>query len=403
MNLSRFNRERSEIAAAVYGRVVAKTRRAPALIREYIDDIAGGFDARVYRGVTGALRPIGARLELAGPLDQLRELAERATLLFAPTHSSNLDSIVFGMALLRARLPASVYATGKHMYRNPVVAAFMRNLGAYRVDRAQTSPLYVLVLTEYSTELLDRGFHSIVFPGATRCRSNEVEHSPKLGLLRTALRSKSPVYIVPVTINYAAVLEAETLIRYHLEGRSHERIVGDELFGWGRLAALARRVWALSKSVVVRFDEPLPRGGTSRQLGEALVAAYQRNTVLFSTHIVGRALYDLAVARAGTDDITELLSLSRTELTFAQGEAHTVIARTMEMIRSAPDHGRLHRNVDRMAPEEIVKDARTTWVACHRSSVVDSHHGELVVEEPRLLYFYRNRSSHIKSRDERWM
>jgi glycerol-3-phosphate O-acyltransferase len=43
------------------------------------------------------------------------------------------------------------------------------------------------VLKEYSTVLLEHGYHSLFFPGGTRSRSGGVERRLKLGLLGTAL------------------------------------------------------------------------------------------------------------------------------------------------------------------------------------------------------------------------
>ena len=60
------------------------------------------------------------------------------------------------------------------------------------------------------------------FPGGTRSRSGMIEQKLKLGLLGSALSAYSerisrgderPIYIVPVTINYPLVLEAETSSR----------------------------------------------------------------------------------------------------------------------------------------------------------------------------------------------
>src|SRR5690606_23791415 len=157
-----------------------------------------------------------------------------------PTHSSNMDSIVLGFALREAMLPPVTYGAGKNLFSNPFISFFMHNLGAYRVDRRLKFALYKDVLKEYSTVLLERGFHSLFFPGGTRNRSNRVEDHLKLGLLgtglaayRNSLRAGAPsrrIYVVPATINYRLVLEAETLIEDYLEetGRSRYIIEDDE-------------------------------------------------------------------------------------------------------------------------------------------------------------------------------
>lgn len=56
------------------------------------------------------------------------------TMIYVPTHLSNLDSPVFAYALESAGLPPVTYGAGKNLFTNPVLSFFMRNLGAYRVD-----------------------------------------------------------------------------------------------------------------------------------------------------------------------------------------------------------------------------------------------------------------------------
>jgi glycerol-3-phosphate O-acyltransferase len=184
------------------------------LSRYYARDIAGNFDPRVYKLVTrlgapvvsGLLAPrstlknlkntlhlslLDDRLIVQGPTDTIRSLATKGTLVFVPTHLSNLDSVVFGFALERAGLPPATYGAGKNLFTNPVLSYFMHNLGAYRVDRRLKHALYKDVLKTYSCVLLERGFHSLFFPGGTRSRSGGVERRLKLGLAGTALEAFS--------------------------------------------------------------------------------------------------------------------------------------------------------------------------------------------------------------------
>lgn len=402
MDLCRYEREREAIAAAVARRVARKTRRDPARVQAHLRDIAGGFDRRVYLAITSLIRPVANRVELAGPLERVRVASREGTVVFAPTHASNLDSLLLGTCLIRAGLPACVYATGKHMYRSRPIAAALGKLGAYRVDRAETSRLYLLVLAEYAAELIERGFHSIVFPGATRCRTGAVERELKLGLLGAALRAGAPVRIVPVTINYATVLEARTLIQYHLEGRGHERIVGEESFGWGRVPTLLRRVWRLSGSVVVKFGEPLSSGIGKHDLGGALADAFERNTVWFATHVVARALFDALAGRSGTDDASRLSGLPRGERSIPAEAAAAAVARAGQMLRSAASPGGVHPSAEGVAPEALVSRAQSAWRACHGSPPLVREADRVVIEDVPLLSYYRNRTAHVAATPSPW-
>ncbi len=219
-------------------------QRVRELSTRYASDVAGHFDPRVYGFATKAIAPLigmmmsplqtmrhlgGAfdlraldgRVVVQGPIGTVRTLAEKGTLIFMPTHLSNLDSVVFGFALERAGLPPATYGAGKNLFTNPVLSFFMHNLGAYRVDRRLRHGLYKDVLKAYSCIVLEHGYHSLFFPGGTRSRSGGLERKLKLGLAgtgveamaRTAARGEMrKVFFVPATINYLLTLEAETLI-----------------------------------------------------------------------------------------------------------------------------------------------------------------------------------------------
>ncbi|HEY1546629.1 MAG TPA: 1-acyl-sn-glycerol-3-phosphate acyltransferase, partial [Kofleriaceae bacterium] len=245
------------------------------LVRFYGKDVVGNFDPRVYKFATGigpsilgalfspmtsfkeglaALGNLETRIQPDGEIDLARACAERGTIIVTPTHSSNMDSPAIGFGLLRAHLPPTTYGAGKNLFTNPFISFFMRNLGAYRVDRRLRFELYKDVLKEYSTVLLEHGYHSLFFPGGTRCRSNIIEKHLKLGLLGTSVtayknmvREGAPnkrLYIVPATINYRLVLEAETLIDDYLAetGKSRYIITDDEFSRVGRMVEFFRKI-----------------------------------------------------------------------------------------------------------------------------------------------------------------
>src|SRR4029078_6617638 len=182
-----------------------------------------------------ALRNLDARIHSDGEPDRARGCAERGTIVVTPTHSSNMDSPAIGLGLTRAGLPPTTYGAGKNLFTTPFISFFRRTPGAYRVDRRLKFELYKDVLKEYSTVLLEHGYHSLFFPGGTRSRSNLVENHLKLGLLGTSvtayknsIRAGAPhkrLYIVPVTINYRLVLEAETLIDDYLAETGKSRYI----------------------------------------------------------------------------------------------------------------------------------------------------------------------------------
>jgi glycerol-3-phosphate O-acyltransferase len=344
------------------------------LVRHYASDVAGNFNPRVYGFATRALPPLlggllspratlrnlpriiagmrpggaGAAFEtlddrviVDGPVDDIRRLAGLGTLVFVPTHLSNLDSVVFGFALERARLPPATYGAGKNLFTNPVLSFFMQNLGAYRVDRRLKHGLYKDVLKTYSCVLIEKGYHSLFFPGGTRSRSGGVERRLKLGLAgtgveafaRTASKGKAQnVFFVPATINYLLTLEAETLIDDFLqeEGKARYIIEDDESTRLGRVTAFMQKILGLDAGCVIRFGPPMDCFGNAvdadavshdghgrkvdptsyvlgdgdrpghdaareaqytRELGELITVAFRRGTVAMATHLVAAAAF----------------------------------------------------------------------------------------------------------------
>lgn len=388
-DVRRYNADRAAIADAVLHRVGGNRADVAAIVEE----IAGTFSPTLH-GATIALLPhlIGAgfggtfddRVDVHGDLDAIRELATRATIILAPTHSSNLDSIVLGLVAGRARLPPFAYASGRHIYRHRVFAQLMRRLGAYKLDPDRRDRLYLRIVNVYVNELLARGYHSVIFPTGTRCRSGEVESKVKLGLLGAAVHTPGSIAIVPVTINYQIVLEADHLIAYHLAGRSHERIVGDELFVRGRLLASARRFATLDQRVAIHIDEPIDPHAVQpwrSQLSTALTSAYRRGTVFFPTHVVARALSD------GGD--------SRGALDLTIDGARQAVATTRRRLAADPALGRPWTGMLAMSDDDVLDAALRAWASWHPTPPATKRDDRIAITNPDLLLFYRNRTIHI--------
>jgi len=433
-----------------------------SLAHYYTRDVVGNFNPRVYRFASGllptalglaftplhfsegfsGLERLADRVQIQGPLELLRRLAFDGTLIVAPTHSSNMDSIVLGFALEQGGLPPCTYGAGKNLFTNRLISFFMHNLGAYRVDRRLKFGLYKEVLKEYSTVLLERGYHSLFFPGGTRCRSNVIESKLKLGLLGTGLQAFQntlrPIYVVPTTINYHLVLEAETLVDDFLaeQGKSRYIIDDDEFSRLGRVVEFLRRVLALEESVVVRFGRPLDlfgnsvdddgrsrdrrgrvvdpssyvRGGSgevvadrqrdmqyTRELGEALAAAYRRETVFLTSHLTTRVLFDAVVELTRARDVYRLLRVPRHELHVPIDEVNDGVARLRDRIAAHPEVGFVHERVAEMRPGDIVADALRALGAYHTRPVAHRERDLVCIDNPRLLYYYRNRTAHLEA------
>jgi glycerol-3-phosphate O-acyltransferase len=440
----------------------------------YARDVAGNFDPRVYRFASRAvapligllmsptqtlahfsgafdLRALDGRVLIEGPLGRISALAEKGTLVFVPTHLSNLDSVVFGFALERAGLPPATYGAGKNLFTNPLLSFFMHNLGAYRVDRRIRHALYKDVLKTYSCVVLERGYHSLFFPGGTRSRSGAVERHLKLGLMgsgveamaRTAAQGQvRHVFFVPATINYLLTLEAETLVDDFLkeEGKHRYIIEDDESSRVGRIATFLRKLLGLDAACVVRFGRPLDCFGNevdedavsrdvharavdrvsyltgedgrvgpdpardaqyTRELADAVVAAFRRDTVAMATHLVAACAFAELCERTGLDrrdrtegsrDIFALLG-RQDDVVVSRSSLAERIERLRDRAGELESRGRvvLRPHLARATGREILDEALRAFSGYHTTAVLEPRGADLVLVDTRLIFYYQNR------------
>jgi len=433
------------------------------IVTDMTRDVAGNFDPRVYRFARHAVpRLIGGVMEprsltrnlmraedesverilkVQGDLEHLRHLQDEGSLVFVPTHSSNLDSIVLSEALELSGLPPVVYGAGKNLFTNPIISFFMHNLGAYRVDRRIRVGLYKNILKLYSQVMIERGYHSLFFPGGTRSRSGMIERHVKLGLLGSGVeaftmnrvrRVDRPVWFVPTTINYALVLEAETLIKDWLveEGQARYIIEDDEFSRIDRWYAFFRKMVGMSGACVIRFGEPIdpfgnrlddrgqsltPTGRTidpggyverrgkpvidsvrdaayTRELSEVLAKRYEQDTVLMSTQVVAHVLFrDLVQSSPGLDLFARLrlrgeVGLDRETLCRELGEAR-------DRLCALEERGRVRNSEDvkQDTPNELLERAMSYWSGYHDSIAATLEGERVVIGDPSLLLYYQNR------------
>lgn len=432
------------------------------IVTRMANDVAGNFDPRVFRFaarvvpslLTGAMKPShvvrglldgGAKLdELVvgqGPITKLRHLQTKGTLVYVPTHSSNLDSLAIAWVLYREGLAPAVYGAGKNLFTNSIISFFMHNLGAYRVDRRIKAILYKDVLKTYSCILIERGYHSLFFPGGTRSRSGAIERHLKLGLAGTGVEAfarnqsrgiKRPIYFVPATINYVLVLEAETLIDDHLKeaGRARYIIEDDEFSQLERWIAFFNRMQTFETACVIRFGEPMdpfcnpvdddgnslaPDGRTidpasyvtrrgaaavdhardaayTRDLGKAIADRYVHETVVMPTQLAAHIMFRRLVrATPGLDLFARLRY--RGEIAIPRDELVEEIGRARDDLRRLEAEGRVHTSnlVRRAEPEVIFERALAAWEGYHERPIARRVGGSLILEDPNLVLFYQNR------------
>lgn len=453
-----------------------KRRILWSLVESYAEDIAGHFNPWVYRMATEALpiglsllfktqdlpefelsrgseeikralrhvRDLSDRVVLDGPTERLQQLADKGTLVFVPTHSSNMDSILVGWSLYAAGLPPVTYGAGKNLFTNPLTSFFMKNLGAYKVDRRLRHELYKKVLKLYSQVVIEHGYHSLFFPGGTRCRSNAVEQDLKLGLLGTSLQAyihnlqrdeeADPVYICPMTINYNLVLEGESLIDDHFKREGQGRYL-HEVDEFNQLSTIARfslKTMRMDSTTIIRFGEPLDCFGNevradgesydqrgrrvsradyvrsalegdivfdrerdreyTRQTGARIAESFRKNTVLMPTQVVSWVLFERLQERYPNWDVYRLIRFGAEE-TITWEELHRGLKVLLDRLQALEADGKviLSPYIHEHSAEEIAQEGMTYLKMYHTPEVVQDWSDGVLIQKVELLYFYGNR------------
>ncbi len=434
-------------------------------VSRYGHEIAGNFDERVYQAVTRAGVPalglllnavspkrlvtglpelprIEDALVVQGETEHLRRLHEVGTVILVPTHVSNLDSIVVGYALWRLGLPPFLYGAGLNLFQNPLMGFFMHNLGAYTVDRKKTDPLYKEVLKEYCTLTLEAGYDNIFFPGGTRSRSGAVEKKLKLGLLGCGVNAfvnnlnrgkpNPRVFIVPATLSFQLVLEAETLIDDFLKevGKSRYIISDDEFSRPKRVFDFIRQLFSLDSKIFFtlgRGSDPFGNyvddegnsldpsgrvidperyvlvGGVpahhaqrdaeyTREVGEKVADAFMRDAVIQSTHVTARAIFDLLRRQNPEVELVRLLRAGGPREEMLLRDVYDEAERLLVELRGLCARGgvRLGPVVSAGNAEDVVTDGLRHFSIYHHNAAAIRRGDRVFPTDRALLFYYQN-------------
>ena len=433
----------------------------------YTDEIVAHFDVKAYRLARTVLPWVYARLmnaspsrwtrflsssgktvydkiRIIGPVDHIRTLAKRGTLVVVPTHFSNLDSPTIGLTLEFMGLPAMTYGAGINLFTVKVLSYLMNNLGAYKVDRRRKNELYLEVLKNYSSVALQRGAHSLFFPGGTRSRSGSLEKKLKLGLLGTAIEAQRlslmqfpaetarSIYIVPVTLNYHFVLEARNLIRQHLamEGKEQYLIEDSTPSTSYTILKLLFKFLTATPGMTISFGAPMDvfgntvdpdghsignTGGTveladyfsfngeiredkqrdavyTRQLGDAILDSFSRHNTVLSSHLMAFTAFEMLQRRFPGFDLYQILRLPDDEAWVSYTEFAVTIERLRGQLIKLYEAGRVL-----LAPQifddvdKLIAHGLKNMGVYHTERVLYRTEDRVASEDLQLLYFYHNR------------
>lgn len=404
-------------------------------------------------------RNLFERFTITGDVAKVQSLFSHGTVIVVPTHSSNLDSILVGYAILDQimGLPSFSYGAGLNLYNFGPAAYFMNRLGAYRVDRRKKNEIYLETLKVMSNLSIQRGVNSLFFPGGTRSRSGELEKDLKMGLLGTCVEAQramcqhtkstpQKVFIVPMVICYNFVLEAPFLIEQHLRSTGKENYIflKDEGKSVRSIIRFLWRFFSTTSDITLSIGQPMDVLGNfvdaqgrsfdrygnelkiedyfrtknrinedrqreseyTKLLAERIAERYQAENVALSSHLVANAVFQMLLHDNPKLDLFGVLRLPPDDYVFpfkaVEGIVEQMRRRLLELeeyekIRLAPE-------ISALSAADLVRNGIQNLGIYHTEKpLMMNKEGDLVSSNFRVLYFYHNRlSSYHLERSVNW-
>lgn len=418
---------------------------ARAILPQFFGRVLAAAPGKWLKTIAGNVKTIHEKIPITGDIEKIRHLATKGTIVVVPTHFSNMDSIMVGWILNELGLPAFTYGAGLNLFNINILSYFMSRLGAYKLDRRKKNSLYLETLKNYSCVALQRGAHSIFFPGGTRSRSGTLEKKLKLGLLGTAIEAQKlhyknfpeetapKIYVVPCIINYHFVLEAEGLINDYLKEIGKERFFreNDEYSSSFKLIRFMLKFLSASSSLSVSFGEVMDVVGNkvddegeshnhlgqkinvknyfitngelkddnqrdeeyTKILGERIVDNYHRYNVVLTSHLVCFTVFELIRKRLNYVDLFTMLRTPVEDISVPYDEVVTGINNLKERLKVLYDKGELLMSPElRWNVDKIIDHGMKNINLYHTASPLTIlSNGNVGSEDLKLLYYYHNR------------
>lgn len=438
------------------------------IVARYANEIAGNFKPSSYRLarevvkfwfsrlLNGArVKKFGAffrnqytlrdKIHIVGKAKHLRRLARRGTVIMVPTHFSNLDSILIGWVIHSLGLPAFIYGAGLNLFNIKIFAYFMNSLGAYKVDRRKKNLPYLETLKTYSTLAIQKGAHSLFFPGGTRSRSGMIEKSLKRGLLSTAIEAQRNIYlemkpgdtprkifVVPVTLNYHFVLEAPDLVDDYLSIKGQDRYLQEaDKYGSWQLLQFLFKFFTKGSNISVSIGPGLdimgnyvdadgnsldPEGRIihtedyfktngqisidlqredeyTRMLSQKIVTEYHRINRVFSSHLVAFVAFELWQQKYPKLDLFGLLKLPEEDQVLDYESFRNSCQRVRKQILKLKKEGMINMATHMKGDiDTVIRHGLDNVGIFHlKRPLLLNKEGNIITRDFNTLYYYHNR------------
>ena len=437
------------------------------IVLRYANEIAGNFKPNSYRVtrelikfwfqrlLNGArVKKFGAffrnqytlrdKIQIVGKVKMLRKLATEGTVVMVPTHFSNLDSILIGWVIHSCGLPAFIYGAGLNLFNIKIFAYFMNSLGAYKVDRRKKNLPYLETLKMYSSLAVQKGAHSLFFPGGTRSRSGLIEKQLKLGLLSTAIEAQRNLYlenqegpvrkifIVPVTLNYNFVLEAPDMIEDYLHVKGQDKYFPEQdKYGSMQLIRFLFKFFTKGSNISVSIGTGLDVLGNyideegnsidnqgriidtkdyfisndnvttdkqredeyTRMLSQRIVKEYHRINRVFASHLAAFVAFEMWQKKFPMLDLFSLLRLPEEDLELDYVEFKETFKRARKKIYELKAEGNVrHATHLKGNADEVIKlGVENVGIFHLKRPLLFNKKGNIITRDLTVLYYYHNR------------
>ncbi|MFN3839619.1 MAG: 1-acyl-sn-glycerol-3-phosphate acyltransferase [Cyclobacteriaceae bacterium] len=438
------------------------------IVNRYANEIAGNFKPSSYRFArrvttfwfnrllnASRVKKFGAifsskytlrdKIQIVGKVKQLRKLARHGTIVMVPTHFSNLDSILIGWVIHALGLPAFIYGAGLNLFNIKIFAYFMNSLGAYKVDRRKKNLPYLETLKMYSSLAIQKGAHSLFFPGGTRSRSGALEKTLKLGLLSTTIEAQRNIYlntpegeeprkifIVPVTLNYHFVLEAPDLIEEYLSVKGQDRYLPEQdKYGSFQLIRFLIKFFGKGSNISVSIGRGLDVMGNyvtdegqsldsqgrvihtrdyflsnghitidkqredeyTRMLSQRIVTEYHRINRVFASHLVAFVAFEMWQKKHPLLDLFGLLRLPEEDQVIEYAEFRKTCKRVRKQIYRLKEQGRVNHATHLKGKIDLVirHGMENVGIFHLNRPLLFNKQGNIITQDLSLLYYYHNR------------
>ena len=378
-----------------------------------------------------------------GPIEKIRQLSTKGTLIMLPTHFSNLDSMMIGYGIANMGLPPFQYAAGLNLFNSKVFGYFMERLGAYKLDRRKKNPIYLETIKSFSRVNILESVHTLFFPGGTRSRSGAIESHLKLGLMGTIIEAQrvhctnhpeSPqkIFIIPLSMSYHFVLEAKSLIEEFLKktGKSHYITIDDEFSDFNRVVQFLWKVYRESSEISLSFGDPVDVFGNevdyegnsydirgkkinvshffmsngkvkkdvqreqeyTRLLGERVLKEFLKINVVYASHLVAFVAFEIFIKDHPNTELYSLLKIPPQNLQIHLDRFTKIVDKVLNKLREMTLNGAvmLAPHMDQ-STEKVIEYGIKNIGIYHAADPIIRKGNMILTQHLKLLYFYHNR------------